>query len=384
MPGALADLALGYLEDQQEAMVQFLRRLVLLESPSSVPESQIPVFHMLEAKLRDLAYGTRQVSGEVSGGFLEAFPLKRPRHVPIQLLLGHCDTVWPLGTLNRMPVVIQDGAMRGPGTFDMKAGLTQMVFALQALRDLQLEPPLPPVLLINSDEEIGSRDSTPAIRRLAQIACRTFVMEPALGPTGKLKTARKGVGRFRVTVRSDSDLEHSPSMAILELSHVVQQLFDLNDVRRGVTVNVGTIDGGLRPDTSPGEGKAVVDVRVPDAASAQDIEMAIHGIQARTPGTTVQVEGRMRRPPLERTWRNRALWHHAQRIGQELGLSLDEGVAGGGSDGNTTSQFSATLDGLGAVGDGAHAVHEFVYLDKMVERTALLTLLLLTPTQVQQ
>lgn len=383
MPKTLAVQILRYLEDQQEAMIQFLRRLVLLESPSSVPEAQIPVFQVLEGKLRDLAYGTRRVRGQISAGFLAARPLQRVRHVPIQLLLGHCDTVWPLGTISNMPVVVQDGRMRGPGTFDMKAGLTQIVFALQVLHDLQLQPPLPPMVLINSDEEIGSRDSTRGIRRLAKIACRTFVLEPALGPVGKLKTARKGVGQFRVTVRIDPEQDQSPSMAILELSHVVQQLFALNDVRRGITVNVGMIDGGLRPDTSPGEGRAVVDVRVPDAPSAEAIERAIQGLRARTPGTTVQVEGAVRRPPLERTPRNRALWHHARQIGRELGVNLDEGMAGGGSDGNTTSQFTATLDGLGAVGDGAHAAHEFVYLDKMVERTALLALLLLTPPQYQ-
>lgn len=380
MSKALAVQILQYLGGQRGDMTEFLRGLVLQESPSSVPESQIPVFQMLEAKLRDLAYDTRRVRGQVSAGFLVGHPSNRAPHVPIQLLLGHCDTVWPLGTIQRMPVVIQDGRMKGPGTFDMKGGLTQMIFALQALHDLQLEPPLPPMVLINSDEEIGSRDSTPTIRRLARIACRTFVMEPALGPTGKLKTARKGVGQFRVTVRIDPDQEESPSLAILELSHVIQQLFALNDVRRGITVNVGVINGGLRPDTSPGEGKAVVDVRVPDASSAQAIETAILGLEAKTSGATIEVDGRVRRPPLERTPRNQDLWHHARELGRELGVSLDEGMAGGGSDGNTTSQFTATLDGLGAVGDGAHAAHEFIYLDKMVERTALLALLLMTPS----
>lgn len=209
-------------------------------------------------------------------------------------------------------------------------------------------------------------------------------MEPSLGPSGMLKTARTGVGRFTVTVRGQAahaGLEPGRgASAILEISYQVQALFALNDPARGVTVNVGTIDGGLRPNVVAPEGSAVVDVRVPTVGDALRVEEAILGLRAVTPGAKVLVEGSMGRPPMERTARNRRLWERARKLGEDLGLRLDEGVAGGASDGNTTSLYTATLDGLGAVGDGAHARHEFVYVDRMVERSALLALLVMEPS----
>jgi glutamate carboxypeptidase len=159
----------------------------------------------------------------------------------------------------------------------------------------------------------------------------------------------------------------------------VQALFALNDAEHGVTVNVGTIEGGLRPNVIAPESTAVVDVRVRTQADAERIEQAIHGLTPSVPGAALEIDGRIGRPALEPTQRNRQLWHMAKDLAFELGMDLDEGLAGGGSDGNTTSQFTATLDGLGPVGDGAHATHEFLYLDETLERTALLTLLLLAP-----
>ena len=238
-----------------------------------------------------------------------------------------------------------------------------------------------PVVLVNSDEEIGSPDSRPRIHRLARIAERAFVLEPSLGPEGKLKTARKGVGRFTIRIKGKSahaglDPEAGAS-AIVELSHVIQKLHALNDAERGITVNVGMIEGGQRPNVVAPTSRATADVRVLTCDDAKRIEAAIHSLEVSTPGVTLDIEGGIRRPPLERTPRNRALWHVAQEAADRLGIDLDEGTAGGASDGNETSALCATLDGLGAVGDGAHAEHEYVDLDKMVERTALLALLLL-------
>jgi glutamate carboxypeptidase len=372
---------LDYLREREQALVGFLERLALAESPSAEPASQDEVLGTLSEALTELGYATRHVPGRRSGGHLYARPERR--RTPAQLLLGHCDTVWPLGTLAEMPVEVKDGIITGPGVYDMKGGLAQMVFALRALRDLGLNPPLTPVVFVNSDEEVGSRESTRHIRRLVRVVERAFVMEPSLGPSGKLKTARKGVGRFSVVVEGEA--AHAGldpgggASAILELSYLIQALFALNDPVHGTTVNVGTIDGGLSPNVVAPESRALVDVRVPTKYDARRVEEAILGLKPVTPGVTLRVEGGMGRPPMERTPRNRRLWEAARRLGKELGLDLDQGMAGGGSDGNTTSLFTATLDGLGAVGDGAHARHEFVYVEGMVERCALLALLLMEP-----
>jgi glutamate carboxypeptidase len=236
---------------------------------------------------------------------------------------------------------------------------------------------------VNSDEEIGSRESSATIRRLSKIAVRSFVLEPGLGPSGKIKTARKGLGRYTVTVRGVAahaglDPERGAS-AILELSNVIQRLFALNDPGRGITVNVGTIEGGLRPNVIAPHSSAVVDVRVLDPLDAEAIDSAIRSMEAATPGTEVSATGGFGRPPMVRTPGNIALFEQAKRIGASMGLHLEEATAGGGSDGNTTSQHAPTLDGLGATGDGAHAPGEHVQLESIIERTALLAQLLALP-----
>ena len=265
----------------------------------------------------------------------------------------------------------------------MKGGLVQMVLALEACRDLELTPELTPVVFVNADEEIGSRSSTRYIRLLAQHARRAFVIEPAMGEAGDLKTERKGIGRFTITVHGKAahaglNPEEGAS-AILELSHVIQKLFALNDPEKGITVNVGTIDGGIQPNVIAPLSTAVADVRVPTIADGDAIEAAIHGLEADTPGVRLRIEGSIGRPSMEATPRNRALWESAQQLGRTLGLELGQARAGGGSDGNTTSQYTATLDGLGPVGHGAHAQHEFIYIDRTLERAALLAMLLLEP-----
>ena len=265
----------------------------------------------------------------------------------------------------------------------MTGGLAQLIVALRAIRDLRLETPLQPIVFVNADEEIGSRSSTRYIRMLARHANRALVLEPALGERGDIKTARKGIGRFTVTVYGKAahaglDPEGGES-AILELSHVIQTLFALNDVERGITVNVGTVDGGIQPNVVAPHSKAVVDVRVPTVSAGNEIEYIIHSIKPHNPEIRLHIEGGIGRPSMESTPRNHQLWERAQEIGEELGIELHQVRAGGGSDGNTTSQFTATIDGLGPVGDGAHAIHEHLLIDKTLERAALLTMLLTTP-----
>jgi glutamate carboxypeptidase len=378
-----AQQVLGHLREQGRMLNRFLERLALAESPSAEPRAQYEILDILSEALVEIGYAAWRVPGRGSGGHLYARPGAREHHAPVQLLLGHCDTVWPLGTLGMMPVEVKDGAIKGPGVYDMKGGLVQMVFALRALQDLDLRPTVTPIVFVNSDEEVGSKESTRHIRRLARVAERAFVMEPSLGPSGKLKTARKGAGRYEMMVtgvaaHAGLNPEEGAS-AILEISYLIQALFAINDPGRGTTVNVGTIDGGLGPNVVAPESRASVDVRVPTIEDARRVEEIILGLKPVTSGVTLRVEGGMGRPPMERTPRNRRLWETARRLGRELDLNLGEGVAGGGSDGSTTSLFTATLDGLGAVGDGAHSTHEFVYADRMVERCALLALLLMEP-----
>ena len=383
-----AHRVLRYLSQHRWALVGLLERLALAESPSTDSRAQGEVLGIISEALTDMDFSVHRIPGRSSGGHLYARPAERERHSPAQLLLGHCDTVWPLGTLEEMPVEIKDGVITGPGVYDMKGGLAQSIFALRALRELGLEPRCTPIVFINSDEEIGSRESARHIRRLTRIVERAFVMEPSLGPSGKLKTTRKGVGRYSVVVEGEA--AHAGldpgggASAILELSYLIQALFALNDPARGVTVNVGTIDGGLSPNVVAPESRAVLDVRVRDKEDARRVEETILGLKPVLPGVKLRVEGGMGRPPMECTPRNRKLWETAHRLAKELGLELEEGVAGGASDGNTTSLFTATLDGLGAVGDGAHAHHEFVYAKSMVERCALLALLLMEPSLAER
>jgi glutamate carboxypeptidase len=378
-----AQALVDFLESRRREMVDLLVTLASLESPTDVPEAQTPVQECLTDALARRGFVVRRIRGVRTGGHLYARPERRTRGRPGQLLIGHSDTVWPVGTLASMPVVVDEGCVRGPGTFDMKAGLVQGLFAVEALSELSFDPPATPVWLVNSDEETGSPESRRWVRLVAGRVVRAFVLEPAFGPEGRLKTARKGVGRFEVTVRGRSahaGLDPTAgASAIAELASVVERLHALTDLERGTTVNVGTIKGGTRANVIAAEASAEVDVRVATTADGEDVARRIRAIEPRTPGTSIEVTGSVAIPPLERTQRNQALWAQARAAGRRLGLALEESSAGGGSDGNTTSRLTATLDGLGAVGDGAHAAHEHVVIDKMVERAALLAELLMSP-----
>lgn len=374
---------LNYLRERRQDMVDLLQRLALAESPSDNPAAVATVLALLTTELEQAGMVVRHFPGRVSAGTLFARPCVRDNKSPFQLLVGHCDTVWPVGTARQMPVHVDGETIHGPGVFDMKGGLVQMLFALRAVKDLHLRPLADSVVVINSDEEIGSPDSTPLIRRLARRSIRAFVLEPAFGRTGKLKTARKASGGFNIIIKGRAahagvNPEEGVS-AILEMSHQIQKLFALNDAARGITVNVGTIDGGLRSNVVAAEVKASVDVRVRTRQDAVEVEAAIRALRPVNPATTIQVEGGIDQFPMEPLPRNQTLWRLAQNLGRRLGLELDQASVGGASDGNTTSQYTATLDGLGAVGDGAHAAHEQTMIPQMVERCALLVLLLLAP-----
>ncbi len=375
-----------HLSLQRHDMVALLADLVAAESPSDAPETQAGPIGILYEQFDRLGYHVRHTPGTRTGGYLIARhpaaggqPAAGER--PTQLLLGHCDTVWAVGTLAEMPLEVEGDILRGPGSFDMKGGLAQGIFALKALLELGLEPPLAPVFLINTDEEIGSIESRPAIEQLAAESARALILEPAAGPSGQLKTARKGVGDFEIVVRgraSHAGLEPEKGVsAILGMAEIVRTLATLNDYPRGVSVSVGLISGGLRSNVVAPECRAVVDVRAVTVADAERLDREIRALTPPLEGTTLEISGGFDRPPLERTPRNAELWELARATGEELGLALEETAVGGGSDGNLTSPYTATLDGLGPVGDGAHARHEHVIISKMVERSALLAALLM-------
>jgi glutamate carboxypeptidase len=383
MSSAIVEQVRDFINGRKDSLVSLIKDLTEAESPSAHPECHDSVRRILSSALMDVGYIVREPGVTAGVRHVFARPVGRRRDRGIQLVVGHFDTVWPIGTIEQRPFAVNGNTLRGPGVFDMKGGLAQIVLALAAIRELSLEPPLTPVVFVNADEEIGSRTSSAYIRMLARRSARAFVLEPALGVNGDIKTERKGIGRFTITVHGKAahaglDPEGGAS-AILELSHVIQTLFALNEPDKGITVNVGTVDGGIQPNVIAPHSTAVVDVRVPTVASGEAIEKAIHGIEPSTPGVRLHIEGRIGRPSMEATPRNSALWQQAKALGSDLGIDLRSARAGGGSDGNTTSQYTATIDGLGPVGDGAHAEHEFLYIDKTLERAALLTLLLLSP-----
>jgi glutamate carboxypeptidase len=385
MTPELASRILHYLDAVHNQQVDYLRELVRAESPSLEPGTHRAVLELLAKPLEALGFDARILPGRRSGGQLYARPKRRRRSVPAQLLLGHADTVWPTGTLERMPLVQEGTLLRGPGVYDMKAGLSQIVFALKALAAVGVEPAVTPVVYISCDEELGSEDSRFRIRLLARRVVRVLIPEPSAGAEGRIKTSRKGVGLFTITVHGRSahaGLEpEKGASAILELARIILQLEEVSDPAAGTTVTVGIVEGGTRPNVVPDLARAVVDVRARTAAEADRVTGHLRSLVPSREGIRIEVSGGLDRPPMERTPRNRALWLQACELARLLDLELKETESGGGSDGNLTSPFAATLDGLGAVGGGAHAQHEFVDLKFLPQRTALLALLIAAPPE---
>ncbi|MBK5117046.1 MAG: M20/M25/M40 family metallo-hydrolase, partial [Thermoleophilia bacterium] len=248
-------------------MVELLVRLVEAESPTTEPSTHGEVCSILTSELQALGFEVARIPGSEVGDHLLALRSAQPG--PGQLLLGHFDTVWPLGTLDSMPAKIEDGRLHGPGAYDMKAGLVQGLFALQAIGAAGLTPPLPVTAFLNADEEIGSPDSRRKLDELSRESERAFVLEPSAGARGNLKTARKGVGGFEVRIHGKAShaglAPGEGASAIVEASHQIQRLFALNDPERGTTVNVGTIDGGIGANVVAPEVVLEIDVRVTSA-----------------------------------------------------------------------------------------------------------------------
>jgi glutamate carboxypeptidase len=328
---------------------------------------------MVELAARNLGVRIRHNKQKDFGDVIELrFGPSRSSRKPV-LLLGHLDTVWPLGTLKTMPWREADGRYWGPGVLDMKAGVVMALAAISTLRELKLARPV--VLLLNSEEEVGSPVSRAITESLALKSEVVFVLEPAQGLA--YKTARKGVGQYNVQVtgvgaHSGVDFVNGHS-AVLELAKLVQTISNFTNLERNLTVNCGVIAGGTRSNVVASQAYAEVDVRIAKASDAAYVEKLFRSLKVSDPHCTLTISGGVNRPPMERKAGTIALFKRARGIAAELGFDLQEASTGGGSDGNFTAALGIpTLDGMGAVGDGAHAAHESVVIEHLVPRTALL------------
>jgi glutamate carboxypeptidase len=293
------------------------------------------------------------------------------------LALGHSDTVWPLGTLRTMPFRQARGRLWGPGVLDMKAGLVFFVFAMRILRELNVPVRRKVILQVNSDEEIGSPSSRALTEQGARDSIAVLVLEPGTGLDGRLKTARKGVGDYRITVRGRAahaglDFEKGAN-AVVEMASQIERIAGFTRLDRGITVSPGVIQGGTRSNVVPAECHVEVDVRAPNASAQRYLERQFASLKPFDKRCTLDVAGGLNRPPMERSAGVRRLFQTARALGEELGMAIEESSSGGGSDGNFTAALGVpTLDGLGAVGEGAHAPHESILIDRIADRTALL------------
>jgi glutamate carboxypeptidase len=359
-------------------IVALIRRLVEQESPSFQKTAVDALGRMLAREFEQRGASVKFHSTTKFGDHLQAdFP---GGGKPI-LLLGHFDTVYDLGTLPSMPWREHGGRLMGPGVLDMKTGIAQMLFALDLLREVHGALPRPVTALLVTDEEVGSESSRAITERLAKRSAAVLVCEPSYGPKGLLKTARKGVGDYtiRVTgVASHAGLDpFKGQSAIVELARQIEKIARFTDKKRGITVNPGVIRGGTRTNVIAAHAECEVDVRIERLADAARMEKKFRGLKPFNRRCKVEVSGGINRPPMERTPGVASLFAVAQQVGREMGIRLGEAAVGGGSDGNFTAALGIpTLDGLGAVGDGAHASHEFVVLDEIPRRTALLARLL--------
>src|SRR6185312_12867656 len=382
------DTLLRAAQNREKAFLRFLQTLVELESPSAEKAAEKAALNRCidaaaNAAAR-LGAAVRRHPRRDSGDILEArFGGGKSRREKPILLLGHLDTVWPLGTLAQMPFKIEKGRAWGPGVLDMKAGVAMALTAIEILKAENL-PHYPVILLLTSDEETGSHASHNLLEKTASRCQAVYVLEPAQGLDGAYKTARKGIANYRVHVtgvpaHSGVNFEQGHS-AIAELARQVAAIESLTDLKRGVTVNVGTIHGGTRSNVIPAEACAEVDVRVPRASDFARIGRRMKRLRPQDKSCTLKIEGGLNRPPMERTRATVALYRKAAALAENLGFRLEEAATGGGSDGNFTSALGIpTLDGMGAVGEGAHARNESVILKHLAPRTALLAAMLLRP-----
>ena len=375
------DSFLSWARQRQPEIVALIRQFVECESPTDDPAAVNRFTELLAGTVSPFAR-VKVHRGRQSGPHLECEMSLPGRKKSGQILvLGHSDTVWPMGTLRAMPFREANGRLWGPGVLDMKAGIVFFIFAVKMLRDLDVPVLSKVVLQVNSDEEAGSESSRVLTERNASRSRAVLVLEPGTGLSGKLKTARKGVGGYTVVIRgraSHAGVDFtSGASAVLELSRQIQRIATFTDLKRGLTVNPGVISGGTRTNVVAAEARAQVDIRVLRQRDAPMLEKKFRALRPFDKRCTIEVTGGLNRPPMERAPGIARLFRIAQKHARSLGIELEESVTGGGSDGNFTAALGIpTLDGLGAVGEGAHAPNESILIDRIADRTALIAKLL--------
>jgi glutamate carboxypeptidase len=371
------DTLLAYAQANLANIIALIQRMVECESPSDSPKALANFVSLISDELASMA----KIHNFRYGHMTAEFRLPGPKKNGQILVLGHSDTVWPMGTLATMPFRQEKGRLWGPGVLDMKSGLAFFVFAMRALRELDVPVSKKVVLRLNADEEVGSRTSRTLTENVAERSDLVLVLEPGTGLEGKIKTARKGVGLYRIAVRGRAshagvDFDAGAS-AIVELSRQIGRIAGFSNRSRGITVNPGVISGGTRSNVVAAEASVEVDIRVRRLADASALDRRFHDLRPFDKRCALEVSGGLNRPPMERSRGIRQLFAKARELGREIGVELEESATGGGSDGNFTAALGVpTLDGLGGVGEGAHARNESILIDRIADRTALLAKLI--------
>jgi glutamate carboxypeptidase len=382
-----AQRRLAYFDERRDEIVATIRELVEIESPSDNKAAVDRIAEAVAHKFSQLGGKTQLHPAKDFGNHLQidfdssGNSIGKSAAKPV-LLLGHYDTVYPLGTLATMPCRVVDNKLTGPGVLDMKSGIALMLHALAALqewhgKDRDRRLPRPVTVLLVSDEEVGSDSSRPITESLAKRAAAVLVLEPSYGRQGAVKTARKGVGEYVVKVTgkaSHAGLDFQKGVnAILELARQIEKISRFTDLKKGLTVNVGIVSGGSRTNVVPAEATAQIDVRIARMKDAAGIDKKMRSLSSFNRKCKIEITGGINRPPMECTAGVAALYAEAAAIARELGWKLGEAAVGGGSDGNFTASLGIpTLDGLGGVGDGAHATQEHILISELPRRAALL------------
>ena len=380
-----AQQRLTYFNQRRDEIVSTIRELVEIESPSDNKAAVDRIADVVAKKFSRLGGEVRLHRAETFGNHLQvdfAGAFAGTTNAKPVLLLGHYDTVYPMGTLVSMPCRVEHDRLTGPGVLDMKSGIALMLHALAGLQDWNQaasrgELPRPVTVLLVSDEEVGSESSRSITESLAKRAAAVLVLEPSYGPHGAVKTARKGVGEYLVKVTgkaSHAGLDFEKGVnAIRELAHQIERISGFTDLKKGLTVNVGIVSGGSRTNVVPAEAVAQVDVRIARLKDAAGIDKKMRTLRPLNRKCKIEISGGINRPPMERSAAVAALYAKAAAVARDLGWKLGEAAVGGGSDGNFTAGLGIpTLDGLGGVGDGAHATHEHILISELPRRAALL------------
>lgn len=374
------DSVLDFAKRSQSSVIATIREFVEVESPSDNPAAVNRFVDLVVSKVAGVAKVKALPGGRFGKHLRCEFTLPGRKKDGQILALAHSDTVWPLGTLASMPFRHEKGRLWGPGVLDMKSGIVFFLFAMQALRELDIPVKRKILLQINSDEEVGSESSRVLTEEAARRSNAVLVLEPGTGLEGKLKTARKGVGDYSVKVHGKAshagvDFQNGAS-AVVELARQIEKIAGFTQIERGTTVNPGVISGGTRTNVIAAEAQVDVDIRVSRLKDAPALDKKFRGLKAADKRCRVEVSGGLNRPPLERTAAIAKLFQRAKHLASGVGVALEESSTGGGSDGNFTGALGIpTLDGLGGVGEGAHAVNESILVDRIADRIALLALL---------